>query len=67
MFATEESWIDTETRLLFVATAIAEIVSCFLPYLSLRKGGAIWLLVPAAASLAIFVLYLRCIQRLAGG
>lgn len=44
-----------KTALLFVATAIAEIVGCFLPYLWLRKGGSIWLLLPAAASLALFV------------
>lgn len=41
--------------LLFVATALAEIIGCFLPYLWLRKEGSIWLLVPAAASLALFV------------
>jgi small multidrug resistance family-3 protein len=29
--------------------------SCFLPYLWLRKDGSIWLLVPAALSLAAFV------------
>jgi small multidrug resistance family-3 protein len=39
---------------LFVVTAIAEIVGCYLPYLWLRKGGSAWLLVPAAASLALF-------------
>jgi small multidrug resistance family-3 protein len=39
---------------LFFLTALAEIVGCFLPYLWLRKGGSIWLLVPAALSLAIF-------------
>lgn len=44
-----------KTALLFVATAIAEIVGCFLPYLWLRKGGSGWLLLPAAASLALFV------------
>ena len=44
-----------KTALLFVATALAEIVGCFLPYLWLRKGGSIWLLLPAAASLALFV------------
>ena len=44
-----------KTALLFVATAIAEIVGCFLPYLWLRKGGSSWLLLPAAASLALFV------------
>lgn len=40
---------------LFVATALAEIVGCYLPYLWLRKSGSAWLLVPAAASLALFV------------
>jgi small multidrug resistance family-3 protein len=44
-----------KTGLLFVATALAEVVGCFLPYLWLRKGGSILLLVPAAASLALFV------------
>ena len=44
-----------KTLLLFVATAIAEIVGCYLPWLWLRKGGNAWLLVPAAASLALFV------------
>lgn len=44
-----------KTTLLFVATALAEIIGCFLPYLWLRKGGSILLLLPAALSLAIFV------------
>lgn len=44
-----------KTTLLFFATALAEIVGCFLPYLWLRKDGSIWLLLPAAISLAIFV------------
>jgi small multidrug resistance family-3 protein len=44
-----------KTTVLFVFTALAEIIGCFLPYLWLRKGGSIWLLVPAAASLALFV------------
>ena len=39
---------------LFVLTAIAEIVGCYLPYVWLRKSGSPWLLVPAAASLALF-------------
>ncbi len=41
--------------LLFIATAFAEIIGCFLPYLWLRKEGSVWLLLPAAASLALFV------------
>ncbi|MGH8610861.1 MAG: YnfA family protein [Gammaproteobacteria bacterium] len=44
-----------KTTLLFITTALAEIVGCFLPYLWLRKHGPIWLLLPAAASLALFV------------
>ncbi|MFA1769380.1 YnfA family protein, partial [Xanthomonas campestris pv. campestris] len=43
------------TLLLFVATAVAELVGCYLPYLWLRKGGSVWLLLPAALSLAVFV------------
>lgn len=39
---------------LFVLTAVAEIVGCFLPYLWLRKSGSPWLLLPGAASLAVF-------------
>lgn len=41
--------------LLFVVTALAEIIGCFLPYLWLRKEGSVWLLLPAALSLALFV------------
>lgn len=43
-----------KTGLLFVVTALAEIVGCFLPYLWLRQERSAWLLVPAAASLAFF-------------
>jgi small multidrug resistance family-3 protein len=39
---------------LFVLTALAEIVGCYLPYLWLRKHGSPWLLLPALASLAVF-------------
>ncbi|WZX23338.1 YnfA family protein [Myxococcus stipitatus] len=39
---------------LFVVTALAEIVGCYLPYLWLREGRSAWLLVPAALSLAGF-------------
>jgi small multidrug resistance family-3 protein len=39
---------------LFVLTAIAEIVGCYLPYLWLKRDGSVWLLVPAAASLTLF-------------
>lgn len=39
---------------LFVLTALAEIVGCYLPYLVLRKSGSPWLLAPALVSLAVF-------------
>ena len=54
------------TLLLFVLTAIAEIVGCFLPYLWLRTGGSAWLLLPAAASLALFVWLLTLHPTAAG-
>ncbi len=43
-----------KTLLLFVVTALAEIVGCYLPYLWLRQHASIWLLLPAAGSLALF-------------
>src|SRR3546814_9269220 len=44
-----------KTLLLFLATALAEIIGCYLPYLWLRKDGSAWLLLPAAVALAAFV------------
>lgn len=43
-----------KTLALFVVTAVAEIVGCYLPYLWLKQGKPIWLLLPAAVSLALF-------------
>lgn len=40
---------------LFVMTAVAEIVGCYLPYLWLRGRAPVWVLAPAALSLALFV------------
>lgn len=42
------------TFLLFAATALAEIVGCYLPWLWLKQDKSAWLLVPAALSLALF-------------
>lgn len=42
------------TLLLYLATALAEIVGCYLPWLWLRQGAPVWLLLPAAASLVLF-------------
>jgi small multidrug resistance family-3 protein len=44
-----------KTFLLFFATALAEIIGCYLPYLWFKKGAPAWLLLPAAVSLAVFV------------
>ena len=43
-----------KTLALFGVTALAEIVGCYLPWLWLRQQGSAWLLLPAAASLALF-------------
>ncbi|MBI2205865.1 MAG: YnfA family protein [Candidatus Rokubacteria bacterium] len=43
---------------LFVVTALAEIVGCYLAYLWLRHGRSPWVLVPGAASLAAFAFLL---------
>ncbi|HCM99982.1 YnfA family protein [Pantoea ananatis] len=44
-----------KTTLLFFITALAEIIGCFLPWLWLKKGASMWLLLPAALSLGLFV------------
>lgn len=51
---------------LFVVTALAEIIGCYLPYLWLRQGGSIWLLIPAALSLAAFAWLLTLHPQAAG-
>src|SRR5215467_12965187 len=55
-----------KTFLLFVATAFAEIVGCYLPYLWLKQGGSAWVLVPAALSLALFAWLLTLHPAAAG-
>lgn len=55
-----------KTFLLFVLTALAEIVGCYLPYLWLKKNGSPWLLLPAALSLALFVWLLALHPTTAG-
>ncbi len=57
---------ELKTTVLFIATAVAEIVGCYLPYLWLKRDGPIWLLVPAAASLALFVWLLTLHPTAAG-
>ena len=55
-----------KTFLLFLATALAEIAGCYLPYLWRIKHASIWLLVPAAASLALFAWLLTLHEAAAG-
>ncbi|MCP5345179.1 MAG: YnfA family protein [Pseudomonadales bacterium] len=54
------------TSALFVVTAIAEIVGCYLPYLWLKKSAPAWVLLPAAASLALFAWLLSLHPTAAG-
>ena len=58
--------ILAKTLILFVFTALAEIVGCYLPYLWLKKEGSVWLLVPAAVSLALFAWLLTLHPAAAG-
>ena len=51
---------------LFVVTAIAEIVGCYLPYLWLKKDASPWLLVVAGFSLVVFVWLLTLHPAAAG-
>lgn len=46
---------EAKTLLLFAVTAVAEIAGCYLPLLWLTRGASAWLLLPAAALLALFV------------
>lgn len=55
-----------QTFLLFVVTALAEIIGCYLPWLWLKKQGSPWLLVPAAVSLALFAWLLTLHPAAAG-
>ena len=51
---------------LFITTAIAEIVGCYLPYLWLKKDGPVWYLVPAVLCLALFAWLLSLHPTAAG-
>jgi small multidrug resistance family-3 protein len=51
---------------LFVLTALAEILGCYLPYLWLKRHGSAWLLIPAALSLALFAWLLTLHPAAAG-
>ena len=51
---------------LFAVTALAEIVGCYLPWMALKQSKTMWLLVPAAASLALFAWLLTLHPTAAG-
>jgi len=55
-----------KTILLYLVTAIAEIVGCYLPYLWLARGAPAWLLVPAALALGLFAWLLTLHPAAAG-
>ncbi|HSH87418.1 MAG TPA: YnfA family protein [Methylophilus sp.] len=55
-----------KTLLLFALTAVAEIIGCYLPYLWLKEGKSVWLLIPAAISLAVFAWLLTLHPTAAG-
>ena len=57
---------ELKTLLLYLVTAVAEIVGCYLPYLWLREGRSFWLLLPAALSLALFAWLLSLHPAAAG-
>ena len=57
---------ELKTVGLFALTALAEIIGCYLPYLWLREGKSIWLLVPGALSLVAFVWLLSLHPTAAG-
>lgn len=57
---------EIKTIVLFFVTALAEIVGCYLPYLWLKEGKSVLLLIPAAASLALFAWLLSLHPSAAG-
>lgn len=55
-----------KVALLFALTAVAEIVGCYLPWLIIKQHKSIWLLIPAAFSLALFAWLLTLHPSAAG-
>lgn len=49
-----------------MVAAVAEIAGCYLPWLVIKRGGSAWLLLPAAALLALFA-WLLTLQPSAAG
>ena len=57
---------ELKTMGLFLVTALAEILGCYLPYLWLTQGRSAWLLLPAGVSLALFAWLLSLHPTAAG-
>ncbi|RTZ41091.1 YnfA family protein [Candidimonas sp. SYP-B2681] len=51
---------------LFAVTAVAEIIGCYLPWLVLKQGKSLILLLPAAISLGLFAWLLTLHPTAAG-
>jgi small multidrug resistance family-3 protein len=51
---------------LFALTALLEILGCYLPWLVLKQGKPVWLLLPAALALAAFAWLLTLHPAAAG-
>ncbi|KZY30026.1 MULTISPECIES: YnfA family protein [unclassified Oleiphilus] len=57
---------ELKTIALFIVTALAEIVGCYLPYLYLKQDKSPLLLIPAALSLGLFAWLLSLHPAAAG-
>lgn len=55
-----------KTACLFAITAVTEIVGCYLPWLVIKQNKPLWLLLPAALSLALFAWLLTLHPSAAG-
>ncbi|WP_372738743.1 YnfA family protein [Neptunomonas sp.] len=58
--------LELKTLFLFLITAVAEILGCYLPYLWLKEEKSVWLLLPAVTSLALFAWLLSLHPAAAG-
>ncbi|MDX1451991.1 MAG: YnfA family protein [Oleiphilaceae bacterium] len=59
-------WQEGKTLVLFLVTALAEIVGCYLMYLWLREGKSVWLLLPSCLVLLLFAWLLTLHPTAAG-
>lgn len=57
---------EIKTIVLFIITAIAEIIGCYLTYMWRTQNNSVWLLLPAAISLGLFAWLLTLHPAAAG-